>query len=188
MRGVKRHKTDARPGSTPGRRLGANTPASSSWLVAVWLIILIYSISCNVTYIKNSKNINVNEQMDSIKIHNNLNVKPVKGQVFKEPSMTIEDDSLTVTELLRHHSSGMLDNRMIKNSIYDFEGGDYEEDFDVIGHQVIDDLTMIDEVKNYIKDVDLRLKSQTTDKEKKSESKEVNIGPASDAGVSETEV
>jgi hypothetical protein len=186
MREAKRNKTDARPRSIPGPRLGGNAPASSSWLVAVWLILLYFGISCNVTYIKNSRNIKVQEKMDSIKIHNNLNVKPVKGQVFTEPSMTIEDDSLTVTELLKHHSSGMLDNRMIKNALYDFENDD-EEDFEVMGHTQIDDLTQIDEVKNYINDIDMRLKSQTTDKEKKSESKEVNIGPASDAGVSETE-
>lgn len=90
----------------------------------------------------------------------NTDFSKIKGQEFKEPSQTVQGDSLTVAELLQHYSSGILDDRTIKQSLYDYLE-DQEHDFNDVPNQPISDLTDIDHAKEYIKDVNTRqLQSQ----------------------------
>lgn len=82
--------------------------------------------------------------------------EPVKGQTFKMPSLTVEGETLTIKEILQHYSSGILDDRTIKQSLYDFDH-DQEEVFeDYPMNRVMEDLTDIDDAKAIIKDVETR--------------------------------
>lgn len=107
--------------------------------------------------------------------------EPSKGQKFTMPSLTVEGETLTIKEILQHYSSGILDDRTIKKSLYDFDV-DQEEVFeDYPMNRVMEDLTDLDDARAIVEDVKTRKQEYEKAMEKARAKKEANPGLPGDA-------
>jgi hypothetical protein len=124
----------------------------SVWALALTLGMVVNS--CQVTYIKNSSNINTNEKIDSMKtnVKAKFGYKPHKGTKFTMPSPTVENDHLTVEEILKMQSSGVQVPGMQVQPMYMYDENIQPSDDDM-PIQKMTDLTDIDDVTDKLHNI-----------------------------------